>query len=272
MGMIRFHILGAGGAVPTPTHTPAAYWVTVDHDPVLLDPGPGALVRLVKSGEAPRGVDHIERVLLTHLHPDHCADLVPLLFALHSPIPASTAPLLVRGPRGLLRLLDQFRAIYGRWLEPRLRELDVREIEPGQALRLPQGGRVEAFAVEHPQDRLSEYCLGYRFLDAAGHLAVFSGDTGPSPGLEAAARGADLLVIECSTPDDLATPGHLAPRDVGRICNAAGPRLTVLTHQYPPAAARDLAADVGAHHGGHVRQARDGDVFTVPDPEPEERP
>lgn len=271
MGMIRFHILGAGGAVPTPSHTPAAYWVTVDGDPILLDPGPGALVRLVKSGEAPRGIDHIDRVLLTHLHPDHSADLVPLLFALHSPIPESTAPLLVRGPRGLLRLLDQFRGIYGRWLEPRLRKLDVQEIQPGDRMALPAGGSVEAFGVEHPQDRLSEGCLGYRFLDTAGRLAVFSGDTGPSPGLELAARGADLLVIECSTPDELATPGHLAPRDVGRICNAAQPRRTVLTHQYPPAAACDLVAAVGAYFPGQVLQARDGSILTVPDPEEEEK-
>jgi len=74
--MIRFHILGAGGAVPTATHNPAAYWVTVDGQSILMDPGPGALVRLVQSGQATGGVDDIETVLFTHLHPDHCADLV----------------------------------------------------------------------------------------------------------------------------------------------------------------------------------------------------
>ncbi|MBK9777343.1 MAG: hypothetical protein IPP62_13470 [bacterium] len=67
--MIRLRILGAGGAVPTPTHTPAAYWVTVDGISLLLDIGPGALVRLVRSGDAPGGVDDIHTVLLTHLHP-----------------------------------------------------------------------------------------------------------------------------------------------------------------------------------------------------------
>ena len=270
MQMIRFHILGAGGAVPTPTHTPAAYWVTVDGHPILMDPGPGALVRLVKSGEAPRGVDHIDRVLLTHLHPDHSGDLVALLFAFHSPVPTATGPVIMCGPVGLNRLLEQLRGIYGRWLVPRLRELVVREIPPGTVLEHPGGGRVEAFAVDHTQDRLSEGCLGYRFFDADGRLVVFSGDTGPCAGLEEAARGADLLVVECSTPDELATPGHMAPKDVGKVCNAARPRRVVLTHQYPDAAGMDLVAAVGKYYQGPVAQARDGSVYCVPENNEEE--
>ena len=105
--MITMHILGAGGAVPTPTHTPAAYWVVVDGESILMDPGPGALVRLVRSGAAPRGVDDITRVVLTHLHPDHTGDLVALLFAMHSPVPVRTDPLHLWGPPGLVRLLEQ---------------------------------------------------------------------------------------------------------------------------------------------------------------------
>ena len=268
--MIVFHILGAGGAVPTASHTPAAYWVTVDGAPILMDPGPGALVRLVKSGRALRGVDEIDRVLLTHLHPDHTGDLVALLFAMHSPVPSSTEPLALFGPVGLKRLLEQLRGIYGRWLDPRLRELVVTEITPGTVLDHPGGGRIEAFAVEHPQDWLSEGALGYRFFDAEGRLAVFSGDTGPSVGLENAATGADLLVIECSTPDELATAGHLAPRDVGQVCNVARPRLTVLTHQYPDAARIDLVKAVGAYYDGRVLQARDGSEYRLPETDSED--
>jgi len=262
--MIRFHILGAGGALPTATHNPAAYLVEMDGALFVLDPGPGALVRMARAGLLPRGVDDIDRVLLTHLHPDHSLDLTALLFALHSPLPQSSEPVTLAGPRGLERLLEGLRGIYGSWLEPRRRELIVRELRPGDSLPGPEGGIVAAFAVNHPQDRLAVECLGFRFTDAAGRVAVYSGDTGPSAGLEDAARGADLLVIECSTPDELETPGHLCPREVGRICAAARPARVVLTHQYPPAAAMDLAAAVRNHFDGPVVQARDGHVETVP--------
>ncbi len=263
--MIRFHILGAGGAVPTATHTPAAYWVTVDGHPLLLDPGPGALVRLVKSGQAPRGVDDIDHVFLTHLHPDHCADLLHLFFALHSPVPERTDPIKLFGPPGLADYLDKLKQIYGSWLEPRMRELQLEEIGPGVTVPLPGGGSVKPFQVDHPQDRLSRFCLGYKFSDAEGHTAIFSGDTGPCAELNKAAKGADLLVVECSTPDHLATKGHLTVSQVGALCADARPKLTVLTHQYPDAAALDLAALVGELYDGPVRQAVDGSVFSIPE-------
>ena len=265
--MIKLHVLGAGGAVPTPTHSPAAYWLAVDGDSILMDPGPGALVRLVKSGAAPRGVDEIATVLLTHLHPDHTGDLVALLFALHSPVPTSTDPINLYGPKGLTRFLGQLKEIYGRWIEPRRRALTVTEIGPGETIDLPGGGRAEAFAVEHPQDRLSEAALGYRFVDVDGRVLVFSGDTGPSKGLEKAAAGADLLLVECSCPDHLATPGHMTPSEVGALCAAALPRRVVLTHQYPDAAALDLAPLVNAFYDGPVSQAADGSVYELTEEE-----
>lgn len=271
--MIRFHLLGAGGAVPTTTHTPAAHLVTVDGDPVLVDPGPGALVRHVRSGEAPRGVDDLQHVLLTHLHPDHCADLLPLLFALHSVVPRRTDELHLIGPRGLESYLQKLSDLYGSWLQPRRRRLVVRELDPGDRVDLPSGGRVASFAVDHPQDRFARQPLGYRFFDREGRLAVFSGDTGPCPGLEQAARGADLLVVECSTPDELAVAGHMTPTSVAALCEAAGPRRVVLTHQYPAAARLDLAALIArAGYGGPVHQARDGDVFEIDDTPAREGP
>jgi len=264
MSMIRIHILGAGGAVPTPTHTPAAYQVVVDDSALLMDPGPGALVRLVQGGLAPRGVDDIERVLLTHLHPDHCADLLALLFALHSPIPERSDPLHLIGPRGLVDYLKRLGDLYGSWLEPRQRDLQIEEIEPGQSVSLGGDAVAEAFAVNHPQDRFAETPLGYRFTDAAGNVLVFSGDTGSCPELNAGAAGADLLVVECSTSDELATAGHMTPTLVARLCRDSRPRRVVLTHQYPPAAALDLSALIEPHCDCPVIQARDGDVFTVP--------
>ncbi len=265
MVMIEFHILGAGGALPTATHNPAAYLVEVDGHSLVLDPGPGALVRLTTSGLLPGGVDDINQVLLSHLHPDHSLDLVALLFALHSPLPESREPLTIQGPGGLRDLLDAWGNIYGRWLEPRHRSLIIEEIPGGQTRPLPGSGSLEAFAVNHPQDRLATECLGFKFSDREGHTVVYSGDTGPSDRLELAARGVDLLVVECSTPDHLKTPGHMTPSDVGRLCATAGPRRVALTHLYPPAAAMDLVAAVGNYFAGPVVQACDGTHLSVPD-------
>ena len=83
--------------------------------------------------------------------------------------------------------------------------------------------------------------------------------------MEKAAVRADLLVVECSCPDHLATPGHMTPSQVGAICNVARPRRVVLTHQYPDAAVLDLAALVNETFDGPVIQATDGLVLDVPE-------
>jgi len=131
---------------------------------------------------------------------------------------------------------------------------------------------VRPFQVDHNQDRLAKISLGYIFSDAAGRTAIFSGDTGPCPELNKAAAGADLLVVECSTPDHLATPGHMTVSQVGELCAAARPGQVVLTHQYPDTAALDLVAMVAELYDGPVQQAVDGSVYFVPEePEAESR-
>jgi ribonuclease BN (tRNA processing enzyme) len=277
--MIRFLVLGSGAAVPSPAHGQPAHWVVVDGHPLLVDPGPGALERLISSPAGPDSVDGIHAVLLTHLHLDHCADLAPLLFALHSPVPAETRPLQLIGPPGLEDYLGALRGLYGDWLDPRRRPLQVLEVEPGiilapvgepRALWSPipdstlTGPAVATFAAYHPQSRLDRTSLGCRFHDREGHTAVYSGDTGPCSALTSASQDADLLVVECSTPDELATEGHMTPSLVAALCAAARPRHVVLVHLYPPVLLLDLPRAVGRRFDGPVTVARDGDLFDIP--------
>lgn len=283
--MIALLILGTGGAVPTIDRSPSAAWLTIDGRSLLVDPGPGALVRLVRSPHGPATIDGIDAVLLTHLHLDHCADLAPLLFALHTVVPQSRRLLQVIGPRGLAAYLGRLRDLYGDWLTPRRRPLEVLEVAGGEALEPDDDGRwavatargssvLEAFRVEHGEDRFSAENLGWLARDRDGRRLVLSGDTGPCRTLEVAALGADLLVVECSTPDELAIDGHMSPSRVGALIATARPRRVVLTHIYPAAAALDLPALVREHAPGDVVVASDGELFEVigePSPLPEPR-
>ena len=134
------------------------------------------------------------------------------------------------------------------------------------------GSSVTAYAANHGETRFSAVNLGFRFRDASGVTLVYSGDGEDGDGLRAAARGVDLLIVECSTPDACYTPGHLTPSRVGRLCADSGPRRVVLTHLYPPAAALDLPALVRAIWDGPVETACDGVLYTaglLPGPRPE---
>ena len=263
--MIVLHVLGAGGAVPTPTHGPAAYWLEVDGQGVLLDPGPGALVRLVRQPGTPDSVDDVDTVLISHLHLDHTADLAPLLFAAHSVLARNPRPLQLLGPQGLAGFLDRLHDLYGSWLTPRARRVTVQRTRgrrrrparargrPGHGLR----GRPRRRPFRRGQPRLPRRRRG-------GCVLTYSGDTGPCAELTAAARGSQVLVAECSTPDHLASPGHLCPSRVAALCREVRPDRVVLTHLYPLVAGRDAAGDVTRACGVPCAEAHDGFVVRVP--------
>ena len=275
--MVTFLILGAGGAIPTPERGPAAYWLELARRGLLIDPGPGALVRLMRDPHAPDSIDGIDAVLFTHLHLDHCADLPALLFALRSPVLRNERPLQLIGPRGLTGYLARLGELYGRWIVPERRSLDILELDPGDTLAPGPDGApwrrvdpatspaLDVFAVDHTETRFSAANLGLEIRDERGRRLVFSADTGPGGDLPARARGADLLVVECTTPDAHEMDGHLSPARVAALCAEAAPRRVVLTHIYPDTAAEDPAAWIAARWAGPVIAAVDGDRFDLGD-------
>ncbi len=273
--MISVLILGAGGAIPTSERGPAAYWLSVDGRTVMLDPGPGALVRLAASPHGPDSLDELDTVLFTHFHLDHCSDLAALLFAMHFKGLPNTRPLQLIGPRGLVGYLAGLAELYGDWVVPHSRSVEILELASGDIVApttctggwaagdTAAGPTMSAFAVEHFENRFSAENLGYRIRDGQGNILVLSGDAGPGGQLAEAAAGADLLVVECSTPDELGVDGHMTPSRIAALCTRAAPRRVVLTHIYPATAKLDLPRLVGDGYAGNVVAAVDGDLFTL---------
>ena len=99
--------------------------------------------------------------------------------------------------------------------------------------------------------------IGYR-LDGENGAFVYTGDTEYSPSVVELARGADTLLIECSTPDDAPVPGHLTPSGAARMAREAAVRRVVLTHLYPAVDDGRLPAEVEKGFDGEVLLARDG--------------
>jgi ribonuclease BN (tRNA processing enzyme) len=119
--------------------------------------------------------------------------------------------------------------------------VDVHEIAPGVVY--DSGGvRVTAIPVLHGSWR---YAYGYRF-DTPGRVVVISGDTRPSEALERAAAGADVLVHEVYSADELRrlpddggrNPDwprymhefHTSDVELGALAARAAPKLLILSH------------------------------------------
>jgi ribonuclease BN (tRNA processing enzyme) len=264
-------ILGSGTGVPLRTRSGPGWALilgTPQADAILVDPSAGSAGRLSANGIP---FERLTHVLLTHFHPDHTGDLVPILFAYRNlGYPQGHPPLHLIGPQGLGKLLRDLRGVYGSWIEPpcavRVTELAAPLAMPGGPPGGPEGPRsvrigpfdVSPFPVVHASPSVA-----YRFEARGGPTLAYTGDTDVCDGAVTAARNADILLIECSFPEGQKRSGHLVPSEAAGIAAAAGARRAVLLHRYPECDGQDLVAPFRERFGGEVIVAEDGLVLEL---------
>jgi ribonuclease Z len=238
-------LLGTGNGKADPARFSPSNVVWGEGEPLLVDCGAGAVLRLRAAGIAPRTVKH---VFLTHLHFDHYADLPYLAI---EPILGEgdfgRGGLRVFGPPGTARLIAALENAYDIELDgfaalARAGDLraavrsNVVEIFDGWTATVA-GMRVTARLVDHGVIRIPSFA--FRFEDEAGKTAVFSGDTVPCDALVAFATEVDVLIHECNFPDAevetrkrLGLPWyiHSSPSGVADVVRRAQPRRLVLNH------------------------------------------
>jgi len=246
--MVEIYILGSGTCVPSPRRGAPGVAVRLDGETMLFDSGSGTLDRLMRAGLDYKELDHL---FYTHSHVDHTADLIPLLFALkNTPAFARTKKLGLWGSNEFLEFFARLDAIYGKWIHADSYVIAPRELPP-DGVRL-SGGRVIARPVRHQPGS-----LGYRVEALSGKVFALSGDTDYCAELVRLSEKADLLVLECSTPDAYKAEGHLSPAFAGRIAREARARKLVLTHMYPICDDWDLRAECQKEFDGEVVIAED---------------
>ncbi|MEJ2067873.1 MAG: MBL fold metallo-hydrolase [Deltaproteobacteria bacterium] len=240
-------ILGSGTGVPSLKRGSPGFLIKEGEQSILMDSGAGTLTKMLRAGVTYKEVD---AVLYTHIHPDHCADLVPLLFACKYHDDPRTKDLRILGGGGFRDYFEKLRGVYGSWIEPEtfcihIHEVVADEAEIGEL-------RITTRPLEHAPES-----VGYRVTSPTGRTVVYSGDTDYCPNIVGLARGADLLILECSSPEGQKIKGHLTPSLAGRIAREAGCTRLVLTHLYPPCDQSDIRGDCQDVFPGEVLLAED---------------
>jgi ribonuclease BN (tRNA processing enzyme) len=252
MTALRLSVLGSGTIIPDAARGATSLLVEDGQTALLVDCGPGALDALESAGRSFRDID---RILLTHFHPDHTLDLGRLFCAsANDPAASGRRALTIFGPPGLAGFIEGWNALYP-GIVPEGEQLVMREMQPGDRID-PGGVPVAAGPAEH----CGRPALSWR-IGAAGGDIVFTGDTSFCAELAVFARGARLLVSECSFPDDGSVPGHMTPSQVGLLASEAGVAAVLLVHLYPVFGEADPAAAVRARFTGPVTTAHDGMII-----------
>lgn len=244
-------VVGSGTLVPDAERVCACYFIAAGNQRILLDCGPGAVHHLARFALPWSAVSH---VLLSHFHTDHSGDLPMLLFALkHGLAGPRTAPLAVLGPLGTAALFRKLADAFGSYMLDPGFPLTIRELAGGQTVELGDGVSLSAQATPH-----TATSLAFR-IDAGDGSLGYTGDTGFDERLGRFLARVDLLLTECSLPDELAVETHLTPSRVAQLARLAAPRQLVLSHVYPQLDRGTLPARVAAAGWeGPVRVAEDG--------------
>ncbi len=245
---MELFVLGSGTCVPTVERGPSGLALALESHLILFDGGSGSLRQMARLGLDFRRVDYI---CLSHFHPDHVSEFVPFLFAMNYTVDfIRSLPLRVIGPKGLKNFYAQLRGIFGRWVEAQSYPLFFQEAEES---RLPfPDFEIQTLPMNHPAA-----ALGFRLV-AQGRSMAYSGDTDYCPNIVSLGRQADLLILECSFPDERKKEGHLTPTLAGRIAQEASCRRLLLTHFYPVFQNHNILAECRKEFPGEVILAEDG--------------
>jgi ribonuclease BN (tRNA processing enzyme) len=227
----------------------SAQVIVVNGAAYVVDCGDG-VARQLAAAKIP--LQTLRHIFITHQHSDHNLDygnLIMLAWAvgLETRLDTWGPPPLAKMTRLVLELneYDINIRIKDESYPPLAPLVHAHEVTRAGVVLNDGPVKVTATLVSHP---IVEPALAYRF-DTPDRSIVISGDTAPSDSLIQLAKGADVLVHEAmhlAGVDRLVArvpnhPGlrqhllasHTAVEDVGRVAQAAGVKLLVLSHLVP---------------------------------------
>ncbi|MGH1363811.1 MAG: MBL fold metallo-hydrolase [Calditrichia bacterium] len=244
-------VIGSGTLVPDTTRSCSANLIVYQNERILVDMGFGTLASLTRLHINPLT---ISTLYITHFHPDHVADLIPLIFTrIHAGAPVNQ-PLKIVGPFGIEAFLIKSAAAYGDWLITAVKET-TRIVEIGSGHHPISDGFCEAFPMKHAPES-----LGYRFQFGEYFIAM-TGDTGYCENAIDVCKNADIAIVECGALED--GGNHLSPAEVARIAIKAQPRQLLINHCYPKVVASNPVRLITDKYTGQVEHAYDGLVLNL---------
>ncbi|MFI1809588.1 MBL fold metallo-hydrolase [Streptomyces sp. NPDC020422] len=248
-GSLRITVLGSATPSPRPGNACSGYLVEGAGVRVWVDAGSGTL------GELQRyvGLGEIDAVWISHLHADHCADLLTAFYGLRYADVRRPRPLPLFGPPGIADRLAGF-LTNGPERSPVESAFAIEELYDGHGVRLG-GIDLLSRAVEHG----GPPAFALRVRGADGSVLAYSGDSEPCSALAELARDSDLFLCEA----DGEGHGHHSPEQAGRTAADAGAGRLLLTHVGPAIAPARAVERAAAAFPGPVEYAAPGRTYAV---------
>ena len=239
-------VCGSAGTHPGPGRACSSYLVTAGEHRLLLDVGNGSQCNLMQRCD----VAELDALVLSHLHPDHFADIYGLYYALRFH-PDGPKHLDVHAPPGARELIVK---VLGDTSAPTFDTIyTFHDGKPGGVIETGPL-TVRLFAAAHPVPALASR------VEVDGRVIAFTGDSAPSPDLVECAKGADVLLADATWLESarpLPEGIHMTGREAGELAAAAGVQRLVLTHILPTNDPSLTTAEAAAVFVGEILCAED---------------
>ena len=252
--MAELLLLGTGAALTVDgSREPTMLALRGQESTILIDCGSNP-IRQLQRMQVP--LDSVERLILTHSHPDHISGFGLLVEMLWLHCRPHCRALSVHGPADAI---DVARRLFAQWDSREwlgMPALEWHEIPLMIGAPIATGSDFELVAAPGVH---SVPVIGVRARDIhSGGVVVFSADGEPSPGVRALAQGADWLVHEATG----AFPGHSTAEAAAELARAANARRLVLVHLADSPADLEARRQVAEQvFGDPVQLGRDLDRF-----------
>ncbi|MEV6974071.1 MBL fold metallo-hydrolase [Kitasatospora sp. NPDC093806] len=249
-------VLGTCGAWPEAGRSASGFLLEYDGFRLVLDLGYATFPRLLE--HCPGG--RVDAVVITHEHPDHCADLSALCRARYfaadrgAQVPPPRIPLYC--PPGVIGRVQA--------MEPTEDLAEVFGIHPLPPT--PSSHRVGPLRLDTEPLPHHVPHAGVR-LTAPGLTLAYSGDAGPDPALARLAAGADLFIAGATLQGASAEgddPHLMRAAEAGASAARAGAARLLLTHFWPGDDRSRSTAEARGTFPGEVIAATEDLVLTFP--------
>ena len=243
---MKLTILGSGTAAPMQERSNAGYLLEIHDMKILLDSGAGTIRRLL---ETKINLFDIENIFYTHLHNDHINDLGAIIWSNNYGLNRKK-PLNIYGPQGIRKYVE---ILVKKLLKPAKLYFDINTTELRNSDFNIGNIKIKTRETIHSKNIKS---IIYR-VENKKKSFVYTGDTDYCDEAIEIAKNADVLLTECSLPDNKKAEGHLTPCLAGKIAAKAKAKTLILTHFYPEVLKTDIKGKCGREFHGHIILARD---------------
>lgn len=232
-------VIGCFGAYPGALVPTSGYLVEENGTKVLLDCGSGVLSLLQEWLPLPE----LDAVVISHYHPDHCADLGCLQYA-------------VMIDQQLKRRTKNFCA----WGPGEEKRLAYKEFCLGRSYLDKDSFQIGGLTFEYFKNIHDIPSYALKITGSDGTSLVYSGDTGFYQELALFARNADCFLCEASFYDYQRgfSNEHLTSVQAAQIAEKANVKQLVLTHLPHYGTQNQLIEEAGACYKGKLLLAEPG--------------